>query len=127
MKNTTMLLLIFILFIGVGTFIYIGSGKSEAVTGNIINSYGKDAQKITLSAKNYNYYPETIKVKMGKPVEITLDHSVYGCLRAFAIRDLGVNKYSKSPEQTIAFTPSKKGRFRFSCSMGMGYGTIIVE
>ena len=77
--------------------------------------------------KNYNYYPNTITVKSGQPVELTLDESVRGCLRGFTIKDLGVSKYSKTPEDSIDFTPTEKGTFAFSCSMGMGYGTIIVE
>ena len=84
-------------------------------------------QEITLSMKNYNYYPNTIEVEAGKQVSITLDNSVRGCYRAFTINDLGVRKTSKSPDDKIVFTPTKKGTFRFACSMGMGRGTIIVK
>ncbi|OIO81442.1 hypothetical protein AUJ84_01085 [Candidatus Pacearchaeota archaeon CG1_02_32_132] len=80
-----------------------------------------------MSEKNYNYYPSEIKVKANQPVEITLDDKVVGCLRAFTIRDLGVSKYARTPDEKIIFTPNKKGTFTFSCSMGMGYGKIIVE
>src|SRR3989339_690282 len=83
-------------------------------------------QKITLSMKG-NYYPNTINVKSGIPVEITLDSSVRGCYRSFSIPKLDVSKYSSSPTDTIKFTPNEKGTFRFQCSMGMGTGTIIVE
>ncbi len=116
----------------VGGFVFVsGSDKIQKVAnsadsnGNSVNI--GDAQKITLSTKNYNYYPNTITVKNGKPVELTLDSSVQGCLRSFNIKDLGVRGYSQSPSQTIDFTPTQKGTFRFTCSMGMGYGNIIVE
>ncbi|MFA5797072.1 MAG: cupredoxin domain-containing protein [Candidatus Woesearchaeota archaeon] len=86
-----------------------------------------DMQKIILSMKNYNYYPQTITVKQGIPVRLTLDSTVAGCYRSFQIPALGVNSYSKNPAETVDFTPTTKGTFKFQCSMGMGYGTIIVE
>lgn len=126
MKNTTMFGLgILILLIIGGFFIF---NNSSNVTGNTVdNSNSVDAQKITLSLRDYNYYPNTITVKSGQPVEITLDKSISGCFRSFTIKDLGVAKNSRSPEDKIVFTPTKKGTFRFACSMGMGTGTIIVE
>ena len=114
----------------VGIFMFVkasGGATNNGATGNIATNDGNtDVQQITLSIKNYNYYQNTITVKAGKPVSITLDSSVSGCLRGFNIKDLGVKGYSQSPSQTIDFTPTQKGTFRFACPMGMGYGTIIV-
>ena len=107
------------------------SGKSTA--GNTINNppgndnpADNEIQKITLGF-NGNYFPNTIKVKQGIPVEITLDNSVRGCFRTFVIRDLGVKKTSSSPSDVISFTPNKKGTFIYACGMHMGTGTIVVE
>lgn len=126
MKNSTILVGIFILIALVVGFIYINSEtvSSEKITGNAVLG---EVQKVLISQKNYNYYPDIIKVKQGIPVELTLDNSVTGCLRSFSINDFGVRELSRSPEEKIVFTPDKKGTFDFSCSMGMGYGTIIVE
>ena len=98
------------------------------ISGNSLTGYAtsQDIQKITLSFKN-NYYPNTIKVKVNQPVEITLDNSVSGCFRSFNIKELGVNYYSKNPTDIIRFTPDKKGQFKFACGMNMGTGTIIVK
>jgi plastocyanin domain-containing protein len=128
MKNTTILALIILIVTTGGIFVF-GKG-SESVdvnneNGNVI--IGEDVQKITLGTRNLNYYPNTIKVKEGKPVELTLDESVTGCFRAFTIKDLGVSKYTRTPQDKIRFTPTKKGTFTFACSMGMGFGKIIVE
>lgn len=109
-----------------GAIVFINGGSSS-VTGNAIANSGGEAQKITLSERDLNYYPQTITVKAGQPVELSLDSSVKGCLRSFTIRDLGVQKYAKTTSDIISFTPTKKGTFTFACSMGMGYGTIIVE
>lgn len=109
---------------------FVFSGLGSSVTGAVVAEPGAqlqgDVQRVTLSTKDYNYYPQKISVESGKPVEITLDSSVKGCLRSFTIRDLGVVKYSKDPSEKISFTPTKKGSFRFACSMGMGFGTIEV-
>jgi len=124
MKNTTMLAIIGMFILGAGYFIFVsGNGNGNAV---VTNGNG-EVQKVSIGMKDYNYYPNTIKVKAGEPVEITLDKSVSGCLRSFTIRDFGVNQYSKSPDEKIKFTPDKKGTFTFACSMGMAYGKIIVE
>ena len=114
------------LIVGVAGF-FIFSGQANA-TGNAVNdNSGGDVQKIVLSLKNYNYYPNTITVKSGEPVRIYLDESVTGCLRSFTIRDFGVAKYLQSPSDYVEFTPNKKGNFRFACAMGMGTGTLVVE
>ena len=86
-----------------------------------------NAQKVVISYKNYNYYPNTIRAKVGIPLSITLDKSVQGCFRTFVVPDFDVNEYSESPSQTITFTPDKKGTFKFRCGMGMGTGILIVE
>lgn len=126
MANNTFILgaVILTLIIG-GYFLFAGA---ENVTGNAVSNVGSDdAQKVNLGIKNYNYYPDVVKVKSGQPVEITLDNSVVGCYRSFTIRDLGISKYSSSPNDKVIFTPTEKGTYTFACSMGMGVGKLIVE
>jgi len=123
MKNTTLAIIVVILLIaGITFFIY--KKEENNLTGNVTIG---DTQKITLSMRNYNYYPNNITVKAGMPVEITLDSSIKGCYRAFTIKDFKISKYSESPADKIVFTPTQKGSYRFACSMGMGFGTINVE
>ena len=115
--NKIMMWVIIVLIIMGGFFVV------KPIAGNTTSD---NVQKITLSFKNYNYYPKTITVEVGKPVEITLDNSVGGCYRDFRIQGLGVNYYSRTSSDTIKFTPTKKGTFEFACSMRMGYGTLKV-
>lgn len=131
MRNGTIILLMIALVVGVGFFVFkTGSSADTALpssTGNVIvTQETQNAQKITLSGRNYNYYPETVKVKAGTPVELSLDSSVKGCLRAFTIQALGVSKMLRTPADSVVFTP-QKGTYRFACSMSMGYGTLIAE
>ena len=126
MKAIYYVVLIILVVMAVGFFMFNGSATNA--TGNVVgdNSEGQ-VQKVTLSSKNLNYYPNTITVKVDKPVEITLDSSVVGCYRSFVVPEFKVNGYSANPSQKITFTPPKTGTFRFQCSMGMGRGTLIVE
>ena len=115
------------IFIWVAVIIVIGIIVFFAMNKNNSNTTQTGGvQKITLGFTN-NYDPNTIEVKAGIPVEITLDNSVRGCFRAFTIPALGVSKISRSPSDTIKFTPDKPGIYRFQCGMNMGYGTLIVN
>ena len=108
-----------------GTVLIKGNGDNYNVAP--AGSGTGETQNVVLGIKNYNYYPNTVKVKVGVPVSISLDSSVSGCYRSFTIRDFGINKYLKTPQDTVEFTPTKKGTYRFACSMGMGTGALIVE
>ncbi|MEK6792381.1 MAG: cupredoxin domain-containing protein [Nanoarchaeota archaeon] len=118
----------------IGTILLILIAGTVLIKGNdnsggnaVVGSSGGDVQKIVLGIKDYNYYPNTVKVQVNKPVSISLDSSVSGCYRSFTMRDFGINKYLKTPKDTVEFTPTKKGTYRFACSMGMGTGTLVVE
>ena len=126
-KKSSLYLLGIIILIAFAIY-FISSTEGNNSTGNAVvgNIFG-DVQNVVISMKNFNYYPNTIKVKVNKPVSISLDKTVSGCLRDFTIRDFGVRKYLKNPSDTVVFTPTKKGTFRFACSMGMGTGILIVE
>ncbi len=123
-KYSTFALLGIIILIIVGGLFFL---QGNSITGEVTGTLGGEMQRIVISEKDLNYYPNEIKIKANQPVSITLDSSVKGCLRSFNIKDLGISKYAKTPSETIDFTPTKKGKFRFACSMGMGYGNIIVE
>lgn len=127
MKNTTLIAIVILVVIAGGFLAFRGSSDTNSPSVSSTTQQTGDVQKITLSMKNYNYYPNTITVKANQPVEITLDNSVKGCYRSFTIKSFGVSKYSSGPSDTIKFTPAQTGTFSFACSMGMGHGTIIVE
>lgn len=85
-------------------------------------------QVVQLSMKDYNYYPKVINLKYNVPAKIIVDtNKVKGCLQSIVIPDFGVRKYVTAKDNIISFTPNKRGTFSFSCSMGMGFGKIIVS
>lgn len=123
-KTTLYFVFVLILILGAG-FLFLKSGNSQT-NGNPTTKNG-EVQEIILGEKNLNYYPDTIKVNVNKPVSISLDSSVQGCLRSFTIKEFGVAKYLATSQDVVVFTPTKTGTFTFSCSMNMGYGKLIVE
>lgn len=127
MKNTTLLAITVAIVAIIALGIFMKTTPQNTSLNSTSNQNREPAQKIVLSLKNFNYYPNTITVKEGQPVQISLDKTVSGCLRSFTIPEFGVSKYLPKPSDTVEFTPNKKGTFKFQCSMGMGYGTIIVE
>lgn len=125
-KKNTFYIAVFLVIVLVGAFFFIRSSGSTPSNPNNPSGAG-DIQKITLSMKNGNYYPNTVTVKVNQPVRIYLDSSVGGCYRSFTLRDFNIAKNLKTPQDYVEFTPTKKGTFGFACSMGMGTGTLIVE
>ena len=127
MKNITIIVgIIAILLVG-GFFAFSNSNGEDVKVNEDAPQNIEGVQEVVLSMKNYNYYPNEIVVEANKPVSISLDSSVRGCYRAFTIKELGVSKYLATPEDSVEFTPSKAGKFKFACSMGMGYGTLVVK
>lgn len=127
MKNIVIVLGIIIL-LAVGGYLAFNHSQKEnvVINGNGVSNIG-GVQSFVLSTKNANYYPQEIRVKVNEPVSISLDRSVTGCFRSFTIKEFGISKYLATPQDSLEFTPSKKGKFKFACSMGMGYGDLIVE
>ena len=86
---------------------------------------------IHITAKKFDFSPDSIKLKKGEPVvfEISSADSKHGFnLRAFGVRtDVAAGKVSR-----VQFTPNKTGTFTFSCDVfcGEGHeemtGTVVV-
>lgn len=105
----------------------------QSIQGNsilnptMISNNPEKIQKINMTVKNSNYYPDKIYLKKNQPVEITLDNNARGCFRYIVIDELNIILHSQNPEKKITFTPSKRGVFEFHCNSGLGDGKIIVS
>lgn len=86
-------------------------------------------QIIKMDAFSYGYKPNYIKVKVNVPVrwEIT-DRGTSGCTNAVISKGLFSDSISLTPGTTSVkeFTPTRPGKYKFSCWMGMVSGTIEV-
>ncbi len=86
-------------------------------------------QVLKMEALAYGYWPNYFKVRAGVPVrwEIT-DRGTSGCTNAIISRDLFDGEIFLTPGQTSVkeFIPTKPGKYKFSCWMGMISGVIEV-
>ncbi len=105
------------------------NGKADAaIVSDIPTEYNGEEQVVDLTVKNYNYFPQIINLKYNVPAKIIVDtDKVKGCLQSIVIPDFKIRKFVTSKDNVISFTPNKKGTFSFSCSMGMGFGKIVVS
>ena len=108
---------------------FFGNGNVDAQEVQEVPSENTgEVQVIDLTVKDYNYYPQVIDLKYNVPAKIIVDtDKVKGCLQSIVIPDFGIRKTVTSKNNIIEFTPDKKGTFSFSCSMGMGFGKIVVS
>lgn len=103
--------------------------KSDINAADVFDdNANKDEQIIDLSVKDYNYYPNVINLKYNIPTKIVVDtNKVKGCFQSIVIPAFNVRKFVTAKDNIISFIPNKKGAFTFSCSMGMGFGKIVVS
>jgi hypothetical protein len=128
-KNTKYGIAVLVLVVFAGYFLM--SGSDAGITGNVVSNGGQvlqdQMQQVVLSQDGYNYKDATAQA--GKPISISADSSVGGCLRSasFNIEGKRYSKYLRTPEDTLELPALPKGTYNFACSMGMGYGKLIVK
>ena len=90
-----------------------------------------DVKEFTMTAKKFEFSPASISVKEGDKVKLTINN--LDVPHGFAIDELAIKKDLPVGTSTVEFTASKKGNFRFYCSLfcGSGHremeGQLIVE
>jgi len=88
----------------------------------------KNGEQIVNSTLLPNRYP-AITVQQGVPVRWVIKappDSITGCNNRIIIPEYGIQYAFKQGDNVIQFTPTKTGRFRYSCWMGMIQSTITV-
>lgn len=75
------------------------------------------------------YSPQHVRVKVGQPVRLVFDRKDSGsCSEEVVLPDFGVRRFLPTGQQTtIEVTPTKAGRYDFTCGMSMLRGAIIAE
>jgi plastocyanin len=101
------------------------TGSSNTALPEIVN--GKQVVKMEASASGYS--PNTIKVRVNVPVRWEInDTGTSGCTNAIISKGLfdGQIDLETGKVAVKEFTPTKVGKYRFSCWMGMVTGVIEV-
>lgn len=87
-----------------------------------------NAQIAKIRVTNHGYEPKKLTVIAGKPVELTLESKeTYSCALSFILPQFNiVVDLNPTDTKKVTFTPTRKGTYTFSCSMGMYSGTLEV-
>ncbi len=128
MKNLTIVMLIVILIVIAGGFLYINMNKSGNISGQTINTIkpsektntpvnnaNTNVREINLDAKRFEYTPSTITIKKGEKVRIIVNN--LDTTHGIKIPDLGI-----SGIDSVEFTADKTGTFDFYCNDYCGQG-----
>ena len=91
-----------------------------------VNNQGRQTAVVNVSSGGY--LTDTATFRSGVPVELTLvSKNVNGCARAFTIPAMNISKILPvNGTEKIVFTPNRRGRLAFSCSMGMFTGSFEI-
>ena len=115
-------------FVVIGVLAFAGlSGGNTSPASNTGQTTvtAEQGQVVMLGLSRQGYTPSVITVEAGKPVTLKNDGTLGGCGLYPVQAELGINaNFGSSSEYT--FTPTKKGSFTYTCSMGMYKGTINV-
>ncbi|MFH0942798.1 MAG: sulfite exporter TauE/SafE family protein [Candidatus Beckwithbacteria bacterium] len=84
--------------------------------------------QVTININNSGYTPKYFRVKVNQPVQLTLtSNNVHSCTLSFIFKAFNIRVLLQPTDsQTFTFTPTKTGRYTYSCSMGMYSGTMEV-
>jgi len=85
-------------------------------------------QKVAVQVVDNGYLPNSFKVKVGVPVELTLTtKDTFSCASSFLMKSFNISlQLAPTDRQTVTFTPTKPGKYPFNCSMGMYKGIMEV-
>lgn len=102
--------------------------SDERFSSTPANLANNGVQQVTIGVFNNGYNPKNVKVKSGQPVQLTLQSKdTYSCALSFVFKEFGIKTFLESTDsQSFTFTPTKKGKYTFACSMGMYSGTMEV-
>jgi len=85
-------------------------------------------QQVVINVTSRGYEPTYIRVKAGQPVKLTLKSvDAYSCALSFRFPEFKISaSLSPNDEQAFLLTPTVKGKYNYTCSMGMYTGTFEV-
>ncbi len=104
------------------------SKRTSSTSAEDHSAHDTGVHEVQILVKD-GYTPNTIRVKVGKPVKLVFDREEDSrCSDELVIEKLGIRrKLAAFAKTTIDFTPAETGEIPFSCGMNMLHGKIIVE
>lgn len=103
------------------------STSGTAVTDALQAVNGEQLVEMEVTSAG-TYAPDVIRVQQGIPVRWDIYGADFmGCANTLVLPAFKVQANLRPGFNEVRFTPTKSGKFTFSCSMGMVRGTMIVE
>ncbi len=105
------------------------TGKLDDDTkGQVASVSAAGVQEVNIKVTTGGYETSAKTLKVNVPVSLNLiSNDVLSCARAFTIPEYNITKILPSTgTATLEFTPTKKGRLTYTCSMGMYTGWFDV-
>lgn len=101
------------------------AGRSTAVAAT---SDGATPGQVVVMVDG-GYAPNAVQARVGVPLKIIFDRrDNSSCSEEVVMPEFGVKRYLPTGERTtVEITPTKIGRFDFTCGMGMLHGTVVVD
>jgi plastocyanin len=108
--------------------VYYFSDEWIQPTGTAQTPTQAGVQKVLINVMSSGYSPRKIQVKAGAPVELTLQtKDTYSCASSFVLKAFNIKlQLGPNDSKTVSFTPTQKGKYPFTCSMGMYTGVFEV-
>ena len=101
-----------------------GGGSQASVAGKATLSGG--VQKITVDLTTGSYSPNQITAKAGVPMELNFKGPASGCNGYVVSQQLGFQQ-DVSNGGTVKIAALQPGTYKWTCSMGMYVGQIVVQ
>lgn len=103
--------------------------RNEQAPATVEEKQKTDGNIVTLNALDTGYEPKIVRAKASEPIRLNvMTNETYGCSRAFVIPALGIQKILPATGTTVIdLPPQSAGTLRFTCSMGMYGGQILVD
>ncbi len=124
-KVSLPIIIVILAVVGIGG-ILVFKGKSVNKKGEIQTSQENvqvqgEVREIEVTAKQWEFTPNPIKVKFGERVRLKIKS--IDVTHGFALPDFGINEVL-NPEQEVVveFVANKRGTFDFFCSVQCGQG-----
>jgi uncharacterized protein len=97
-------------------------------TGNLADVSNSGIQEVTIQVNNTGYESDVDTIKAGIPVKLNLiSNNALGCSRSFTIPEYNISQIlPQTGSAVVEFTPTRKGRLTYTCSMGMYTGWFNV-
>lgn len=108
-----------------GQTVEVQTDSSDASEPNTSEEPVSTIKAFNIIARNWSFSPSSITVNEGDTVRITI--TSVDKTHGFAISEFGVNESIEAGQtKTIEFVASKKGTFKFFCSVPCGDGHVTM-